>query len=187
MPKPRALTTAEAKRSLAHRFGPRADRLRQFATKFGIRPYRVFLIWTRWWGDERGEGRETEIKRVEILPNPKVESLDAVAYSPSSAGTIPLGSIRLTGVSVDAFTFDLLEGRHADVIERDDAKTIKGDVSFFYEIVEDGRGDDPPTRARFRLATTPFRRAEKVDWLLVLERASEDRTRAGTSQIGEDD
>jgi len=185
MPKPKALNPTEARATLAHRFGPRADRLRQFATKFGIRPHRVFLVWMKASGDERGEGREVEIMRIEILPTPKVTSLDSVALNPTTAGIVPLGSIRVEQVS-STFTADQLTGKIPEVTDGSDAKSIGEKFSFFYEVQEDGRGDDPSPRWRYRLASTPMRRAEKVDWMLVLERISEDRTRDGKSQLGDD-
>lgn len=182
---PRPLTPLEARDSLANRLGPRVDRIRQIATRLGVRPMRVWLVWTQFSGDERGEGRETEVKRMEILPTPKVENLDSVAMSAFSAGVIEVGSIRVSRIS-SMFTDDLLRGRVAG-LTYGDAKHLNQRVSFFYEVQEDGRalGGPAPLR-KYRISTEPYRRAGKVDWTIVLERISEDRTRSGQSQIGED-
>ncbi len=166
MPKPRALTPGEAKKSIANRLGPRVDRYRQFATKYGIRPYRVFLVHTKFAGEERGVGDETEISRVELLPSPKLISLDSVALSGQSAGMLPMGSVRLELVSV-TYTLDTLKGR---MIPNKNEDHIPDNVTFCYEIMEDGRGDAHPEVMRFRLAADPTRRAGQVDWAINLER-----------------
>lgn len=194
MPIPKPLTPSQASHSLANRFGRTADRIRQFATKFGVRPYRVFLVWDRSTGEERGEGIEVEYRRIEILPTPKVESLDAVALSPHYAGVLPVGSIRVTRIS-SAFTGDILSGKAIPsgqaapgvpfaISER--GEHIQEPTAFYYELIEDGRGDPMPSRSKYRLAATPSRRAGKVDWLVVLERMSEDDNRAGQSNLGDD-
>lgn len=179
MPIPAPLTPTQAKKTLVAKFGPKIDRIRQLATKLGVRPYRVFLVWEQSSGLERGSGTMTEAQRLEILPTPRVDSLDAVMLDPRFAGSLPVGSIRVSRIS-SSFTEDLLRGKR-------DHKSIADDVSFFYEVVEDGRGDDSPVRMKYRLATTPMRRAGKVDWLIVLERISEDSSRSGQSQLGNDD
>ena len=53
------------------------------------------------------------------------------------------------------------------------------DVNFFWEIVEDGRGDPQPLRARYRVNGVPFRAGGQVQWMVVLERASQDLDRSG--------
>jgi hypothetical protein len=184
MPKIGPLSPDQARGTLAHRLTRTADNLRQLATKFGIRPYRVFLVWTQWSGEERGEGDEKEVQRVEILPTPRITSLDSVTFSLFSAGVLPVGSVRVDRISGRAFSNDLLsgiilpDGTHADHIPEP--------FSFFYEVVEDGRGDNPALRSKFRLLSFPFRRAEQVDWTIMLERISEDRNRYGQSQAGVD-
>lgn len=207
MPRVRALTPAEAKKTFANRFGPTADRLRQFATKFGVRPYRCFLTWTKWVGGtaddaERGEGVEVIVARAEILPTPRVVSLDNLALSPFHAGVLPVGSVRVDRISLATFTEDSLLGKavpsnaflqdgqtpvDASALpfgEKPGEKHIPEPFEFFWEIVEDGRGDDPAKRARFRPLNRPFRRAGKVDYSIMLERTSEDRTRDDKSAIG---
>lgn len=176
----RPLSENEALSSLVNRFGPTADRLRQLATKFGVRPFRVFLTWTKWSGGERGAGTETVAKRIEILPTPRVRSLDSVALSTYGAGVIPVGSIQVDRISVDAFTFDLLTG-HTVPTPHEDA--IPEPYEFFYEVVEDGRGDPNPVRQRYRLMSSPARRAGSVDWIVRLERESLDRTRSDKSAV----
>ena len=218
-----------------HRLGPRADRLRQIAVNFGVRPYNVTLIWGKWNGKQRGEGHFTVVKQIPLLPNPKVEDLSAIALDPRSAGILSVGSIRLSGIS-PTYTSDMLKGLWLPTQPSD---RLAEDIEFFYEVVEDGRGytaagagagssgagidggpvtdecaptcacgtcdpnaldplcaavaadpsvlPDPgavPMRGRFRPASEPMRRAEKVDWTIILERVDENRDRDGREQIG---
>lgn len=99
MSRPRPLNPFEAKRSLANRLAPTADRVRQIATRLGIRPYRCFLVWTRFSGEDRGEGDENLIARVELLPTPKVSELTSQQLLLYGAGTLPTGSLRVEKVS----------------------------------------------------------------------------------------
>lgn len=176
MPRPKDLKPFEARRTLAHRLSPRVDRIRQIATKLGIRPYECYLVWQKWNGSERGEGTPTEARRIQILPNPKVEDIAAVSLGLFGIGMIPVGSIRVTRISASRFTQDMLTGKW---VPTQHENTIPEPYSFFYEIVEDGRGDDPPVRAKYRLLSTPFRRAGQVDWTILLEKISEDLGRDG--------
>lgn len=174
----------QAKRTLGHRLSGLADRLRQFNTKFGLRGKRVFLVWTKTTGAERGEGSESIVSRVELLPTPRVADLSAVALNPYSAGRVPVGSVRLTEVSTSRYTNDQLSGRQVPGVG-----ALEEPFDFFYEIVEDGRGDTLPVRQRYRLAAEPDRREGRLDWSILLERASEDMQRTGASNLGvtEDD
>jgi hypothetical protein len=257
---PHALTPTQAKSTLANRFGPIADRLRQLATNFGIRPYRVFLTWTKWTGVERGQGTEVMLRRAEILPTPLVVSLDNQVNSPMHAGVLPVGTLRVSRISVASFSRDILLGKalpgdnvtvHTDgltpapdclpfpgsrtaskpldanmggglpPIGQNDGMTEPGypapanqlvlgnqanapqvfdgdalpfgmnprekhipePVDFYYEVVEDGRHDLPPKRMRFRPYGEPMLNAGNVEWTLMLERESEDRTRFDESAI----
>lgn len=180
MPKVKPLTPDEAKKSFANRFSSKADRLRQLATKFGVRPYRVFLTLTRWTGEERGEGEEKIVARRELLPTPRVQSLDAISFNAFRGGTLPVGSLRVDRISA-SFTSDELAGLFGPLAGQE---RIPQPYEFFYEVVEDGRGDAHPPRAKFRLLSEPFRRPGKIDWTLMLERISQDRTRDDLSAIG---
>lgn len=217
MPKPRPLTPDEARATLAHRLAGRVDRFRQLNTRFGIRPYRVFLVWKKWSGVERGAGKEQEMFRAEILPTPKVQTIDAISLRLYAAGVLPDGSVRVSEISA-TYTRDQLRGlvypdpayhpapqgaefaascvgcggscsgpcaapREPIPVHADH---IKQPWEFFWEVVEDGRGDELPHRAKFRLASEPGRSAERVQWNAVLERVSEDDDRNGRSRIGPD-
>lgn len=206
MPPVRPLPPGRPKRTLVARLGRVADRVRQVATNLGARPLRVFLVWTQAGGYERGEGEEEEIARAEILPTPVVSDLSALALSPFAAGKYPVGTVRVSEVSMHRFTRDVLTGRRVPraVAEKGREAVRTGEldaffspasgepipkerVSFFYEVVDDGRFDDRrPSRQRFRLFGEPHPNAENVEWILFLERTSEDRSRDEQSQEGVD-
>lgn len=178
MPRVRPLRQGEAQRTLAHRLAPRVDRLRQLNTRFGLRPYRVFLVWTKFGGAERGEGDENLIKREELLPTPKVTDLNAVSKTLYTVGVLPVGTIRVEEISA-TYTADFLEGK---IIEP--GKPIPQPYSFFYEVVEDDRGGTAQTeRAKYRIAMKPFRMPGKVQWTITLERMSDDLDRDGTPRL----
>lgn len=180
MPRPRPLTPREARHSLANKLGIKiGDRLRQLNTKFGLRPQRVWLVWREWSGGERGQGDVIEKKRIEILPTPKADSLDSVTYSVFHAGTVPAGSIKLSEVSL-RLTYDELTGH---MLPNGELHTdnIPQPWEFYYELVEDGRGDPEPVHQRYRILSYPFRKAGAVMWSVMLERISEDDDRQGKS------
>jgi hypothetical protein len=131
---------------------------------------------------ERGEGNEVLYARLEILPTPRVASLDAVSFSLFHAGTVPVGSVKVDRISGKEFTADILLGKAfpnnaTPMGESPVEKHIPQPFEFFYEVVEDGRGDNPAKRERFRPLNIPMRRAGQLDWSILLERVSLDRTR----------
>jgi hypothetical protein len=177
VPRPRPLTPEEARRTLAHRLGTRvAPRLWQLNTRFGIRPYRVWLVWSRWSGEERGEGSETICWRHELLPTPKLD-VSSIRYDGTPVGRVPMGTINVSEIVV-TYTADELSGL---MIPRPHEDVIPEPNDFYYEVVEDGRGDPCPLRAKYRLANQPMRDAENVMWRVQLERMSEDNLRDGSS------
>ena len=180
MSKVAPLTAQQAISSVLNRIAPRIDRARQVAVRVGLHSRRVFLVWEKWTGFERGEGRELEVLRLEILPTPKIIGLDAVALNPFSAGILPVGSIRVEKISA-TYTEDQLRGLTYPVLHADH---INNPYDFFYEVVEDGRGDPQPIRQKYRLAAQPWRREGLIQWQIVLERISEDAKRDGTTRYG---
>lgn len=171
---PKLLTPEQAKNSLAARMVKTVDRARQVEVRLGFRPYNVFLVWTKWSGVERGEGVELVVRRCPILPTPIVEDLSAVSRSPFSAGTLPIGSIRVRSISA-TYSQDYLEGKTFP----DTGEPVPEPYDFFFEVVEDGRHGREPDRARFRLAATPMLDAGESEWLVLLERQSHDMKRDG--------
>lgn len=201
--------------ALAQRLQPTVDRLRARMTRFGLRPYQVFMVWTRWSGAERGEGAEHELARIEIVPRPKVDDLTRVSLSPFSAGILPVGSLSVSEVS-GMLTADNLRGyavpgqAYVDSCRVQPASplggTPVGEVGL--SALQQARGDGTSelhvpepydffyevvedragsTRAKFRLFSEPFRDAGKFQWKFVLERIAEDRGRDGRARMAPDD
>jgi hypothetical protein len=114
-----------------------------------------------------------------------------------SVGVVPEGSIRLDRVSCAAYTEDELRGLKIPTFVGLDSQPPSlrehggpgGEVQFspttdfFYEIVEDGRGDDPAARRRFRLLGQPYRAAGRVEWVVALQRADRDNQRNGRPPV----
>lgn len=167
MAKPRLLSPGEARTSLAARLQRVVDRARQVDVKLGNRPYNVYLVWTKWTGEERGEGDQEVVCRCAIVPSPVVKDLTNVALSPFGAGILPVGSLRVTEVST-CYSMEQLAGR---VIPGKEDQ-VPHPYDFFYEVVEDGRHEAEPKRGRFRLLSTPHLDAANQQWVLVLERVS---------------
>jgi hypothetical protein len=201
-----ALSPEEARRTLINRMGPRVDRLRQIAVRLGAFSKRVFLTWTVWSGEEQGSGQETIFAQVEILPTPRVVDLTSILRNPRTAGYYEEGSVRVDQISIATYTEDMLRGLvipdlpqagcpgccapptprglplRTDGIERGAIPR----VDFFYQVVEDGRGDQPAERRRFRPQSLPYRDETNFQFAIILERADEELDRQDRSQVGAD-
>jgi len=212
MPRVRPLPSFEhARRTLAHKLTPKADRIRQFKTKFGLRSKRVFLVWTQWSGEIRGEGDERERARVELLPTPRVSDLTAISRQPRPTGIWPEGTLRVDEISAAAYNRDNLKGLTIPDVPYVvfngacssgpiglNSKPVDGNefnpqdedhVDFFYEIVEDGRGVPAkgipkPYRARYRLYGYPDRAEASLYFAITLEPADDELSReAGETKV----
>lgn len=202
--RPAPLLPGAAVRTLAHRLSARVDRLRQLHTRFGLRSSRVFLVHTKSDGEERGEGTERVIRRVELLPTPLVMDSTVINQRPWSGGTLPEGSIRITEISLNRYTTDMLQGTRfapaayagpnhgpehsAEVVGGSgDAPEFDAQTDFFYEIVSDDREDRPTQRNRFRLLGDPWLDEGGFGYGILLESASEPMNRDGDSDLSDED
>lgn len=172
--------------------------MRQLNTKFGLRAERVFLVWQEWTGDVVGEGQPEVRARVELLPTPRVSSMNAISRRPYAVGVFPEGTLMVDQISAGAYTKDVLRGLRippdstiaprADVGQALNPVGVElandSKVDFWWEIVEDGRGDEVPSRSRYRVFGTPERKEGSLYWAVVLQRADESLNRMGLSQIG---
>lgn len=204
MPRPKPLGSSQAARAtLAHRLTGRADRLRQLYTRFGVRSRRVFLVWTQSVGETVGSGSEVVMARREILPTPKVTDATAITRRPLSIGIVPDGSLRIDQISCGAYTEDNLRGRaippdldtavqpppdtSKDVGGTPTNKLVVDPMTYFYEIVEDGRGDDPAARTRYKLLGSPWRSESQLYWGIFIEPMSGAFDRYGNPMGADDD
>lgn len=173
MPRVRPLSPDQPRRSLATRLAPVSDRIRQIATNLGVRPYRVFLVWTRFDGEERGDGNETILARKEILPTPKVPSLESLQEAAYSGGVLVTGTLRVERVSLKFTRYDLM-GR--DIPGVGIVDQIPSNIDFFWEIEMDDRQrieGDRTYPTRYRIMSEPTYRAGGTSWTVTLERQDE--------------
>lgn len=164
-------TSAQLAKTLAQRFVPLADQLRDLLTKFGLRPYKVKIVRVHWSGGERGEGTLTVVSEASILPTPRMQDLNSLTEIVHAVGLEEVGMVRVDEIS-GRFTEDDLMGRDADGV-------IPSDDEVFYEIEFprlDGRSS---TKRRFYPRSPPQYFAGKLQWSINLEKAHEDRLRNG--------
>src|SRR6266704_2908723 len=93
------LTGDGISRTLVRKLVPTVDKLRDLNTKFGVRPYVVHVIRTRWTGGERGIGQEVVVQDVALLPTPKVTDLTGLTLQIQQIGAIEAGSVRVSEMS----------------------------------------------------------------------------------------
>lgn len=152
--------------------GP-ADKLRNLYTTFGLRPYIVRLVRTRWSGGARNRGEESVIGTPELLlPTPLI--LDLLTLTPivSPIGSDERGGILLTEVS-GCYTEEHLRG-----LDDVTGAPIPADQSFYYE-VQFLRADGAPGEfRRFNANSAPTFVADDFLWQVKLERSRPDRIRA---------
>lgn len=153
-----------------------ADEIRQLATDFGVRPYRVFLVRLRWTGTERGAGQAEEVLRREILPTPFVEDLSQTRRRASEAGMLEDGGTRISRISL-TFTEDELLGR--DPAGAEPAENEE----FFYEVVEDGGETKPPRRRRYITNGVPLCDRMNVQWIVSVTRQQYEMGRDGQPEF----
>lgn len=149
-----------------------ADNLRDLYTSFGLRPYRLKLIKTKWSGGKRGIGvEEVSFERL-IDPTPLVLDLSALQEIVQPVGLDEVGAIRVEQIS-GRFTEDMLRG-HDDL-----GTPPSADEQVFYEIEFPTPGDGDSFRRRFFLRTAPMYFADRFQWVITLEKSHEDRARSG--------
>ena len=167
------VTDLQLSKTLAQKFIPLVDRLRDLKTKFGLAPYVVRIIRVRWSGDHRGVGTPSVEKEMDLLPTPKVMDLGTMTEIVQPIGLDETGTILVTEIS-GRFTDDQL--RFIDGQEREKNEEV------FYEIEYPQPGGKPTIRRRFYVRGTPFYHAGRLQWQVRLERAHQDRDDQGDLQ-----
>lgn len=171
-PKYQPLTPTEYQHSLARTLVGTADDLRDLYTRFGLRPYRVRIIRTRWTGGSRGVGEEYLTWSLEIAPTPLVSDLTSLQEVLQPVGLDEVGSLQLSEVS-GRFSDENLRGLDVDGTPPAD------DEQVFYEIEFPRADGKPGEKRRFFLRSAPHYRADSFEWVVTLERAQENRDRRG--------
>lgn len=171
-PKFTTLSPAQFAQSLARRLIPVADSLRDLRVRFGLRPYRVRVMRTRWTGGQRGIGEEVVSAEMEILPTPLVQDLSALAEVVEPVGLLEVGSVSISEVS-GRYTEEQLRGLDID------GTPPAADEQVWYEIEFPRSDGQKGERRRFFLGSTPNYAAARFEWTFRLDRSHEGRSRAG--------
>lgn len=171
--------------TLAGRLVPLADRLRGLKARFGIRPYRVFLVHAVWTGGRRGVGHLQLTSRIELLPVPRVRDVAAVRRTLYATGLGEEGDIVVDEISTK-YAEDDLCGRTLDLQNPESKRTSRADVEFWWEVHEARAVGVPTVIRRFSPPTTaPHRAADNMQWRVTLTRQAEDRGRNGGTDRNE--
>lgn len=149
------------------------DAIRQIATDLGARPYRVFLVWTLWSGEERGEGVESIVREEEILPVPKVAELSGIQLQLLDIGLDEQGAVQISQIS-PRYTENQLLGR------KQDGSGVAKNETFSWEVrLDKGDMSDLKRRRRFMIKGVPSFKADSLMWSVNLIRAGSDREHDG--------
>lgn len=148
------------------------DEIRQLNADFGMRPYRVHFVRTRWSGETRGEGVETVFFVEELTPPPKVDPVSAIARQLLDIGSDEQGSLQVTEIS-PRYTEHQLIGydRMGD--------QIPDNETFYWEVTLLRGDSDTLSRRRFLVSGIPSYDAEGLQWSVRLARAGSDRDNSG--------
>lgn len=152
-----------------------ADRMRNIYTLFGMRPYVVRWVFTRWSLGRRGQGIEQVLAEIPLLPTPKITELVAVDNITTEVGTDEFGTLSLEEISM-RYTEDQLMGRSPF------GDSVPKDMNFYYEIEFPGQNGLPGVRRRFEPQSAPALLPGKFQWQLKISRAGENRMRDGTPE-----
>jgi hypothetical protein len=161
---------------LAVRLVPIVDRIRQLNTRFGIRPYRVFLVHLQWSGNRIGDGTPWELSRKEILPTPKVIDMSSTQEILRFAGLTEEGTVRITEISAK-YTEDDLMGRTPDLIDPEMPRTGLRNCEFFWELVERRPSNPPSVPRRYVPSAVPMLGRDQFEWTVTVTKVSADRPR----------
>lgn len=162
----------QASKTLARRFIPLADSLRDMLSSFGLRSYTVTVVKVEWTGRRRGVGTPVTISEEVISPTPKLAAFDALQEVIQSAGLEEVGSIELSQIS-GRYTEEQLRGF------TEEGDPLPDNVDFFYEVEFFPHNGGPSFRRKFVPRSAPTYFPGRLQWTMRLERAVDDRLRNG--------
>jgi len=148
---------------------PCVDQARNIHACLGTRSYQVVLVRTKWSGGARGKGTESVLAEEQVLPVPLVEGMGGVQRTARQQGLAEEGDVTVREVSA-RYTEDQLLGLN------ENGSRIPKDESFYWEIRAVAPGA-PQVRRRFFPAAVPALDMGKVQWVVRLAKASDDRGR----------
>ena len=164
--------------TLASRLVPVVDKIRQLYKRFGIRPYRVFLVHVQWSGTRIGEGNAIEISRRELLPTPRVSNMGSTTEVMRAVGLTEEGTLSVDQISAK-WTEDDLLGRTPDLIDPAFPRTGNRKQEFFWEVMENRPSTPSPARRDYVPNGVPALSRDGFQWSVTLTKRAFDRNRAG--------
>lgn len=164
--------------ALSTKLVPVVDSIRQLATGFGMRPYRVFIIHHQWSGGRVGAGNPIEISRREILPTPRVGDMGGTNQVLHTYGLQEEGGISVDHISAK-YTEDDLMGRTPDTTDPVQTRSGAQDVEFFWEVVENRSANPEPVRRRYVPTVAPT--LGGFGWRVSLTKQEFNRNRQGSA------
>lgn len=166
------VTSTGLRGTLGQALIPVADAVRNIDTLLGLRNYAVRVVQSRWTGGYRYSGVEVVDSVMTILPNPKLEGLDALTRQPGAGGVLESGLVRVSEIS-GAYTEDDLLGT------RDGGREPGEDVNVYWEIEFISPTGGPTMRRRFQPSSAPSYDAGNVQWSIVLTQVQQARDAEG--------
>jgi hypothetical protein len=144
-----------------------ADGIRgKIHSSFGTRPYKVFLVATRWTEGDRGEGYETLLWEREVKPTPLVTGMDGLEAALTATGREEDGDVTLSEISLSL--------SEAEVSWLTDEEALPKGESRFYEIRRaNGK------RRRYTIASAPEYDTGTFGWKIRLSKQVADRRMNG--------
>lgn len=167
------LTPQQFQNTLAQKLISTADRIRDLFTLFGLRPYQVRIIRTRWTGAIRGAGQEYVTAELFIEPTPLISDLTGVMTIVSPVGLDEVGDIVLSEVS-GRFTDNNLRG-----IDVDGSKPEPNEQVYYEVVFPLQPGTTGGERRRFFINSAPMYQADNFQWRVKLDRSHQNRARNG--------
>lgn len=157
-----------------------ADTVRSLKARFGIRPYRVFIVHAYWTGNRRGAGEPVIASEREILPVPRVRDFNSVRRNLRATGLTEEGDIVIDEISAK-YAEDDLTGRTPDNIDPVIPRTSLKTVEYWYEVRENRpTSPNPPASRRFSPpVATPHLSRDGFQWTIILTKQGNDRSRRG--------
>lgn len=151
---------------LVAKLAPVVDRVRSLHGYFGTRPYRVWLVRSRWTGPRRGEGEEVILEEEELVPTPLVTGIESLQSILEGAGREEEGIIEVSQISLTLPEEKVGFGGQ----ERD----IPSNECRYWEVrYADGR------RRRFTPISPPERDIRTMGWRVRLRKQVPDRLPSG--------
>jgi hypothetical protein len=144
------------------------DRARQMMVRAGAVPWRTAVISWAWTGGGEGRGTPKVTGMLELTPPPDVTGEGSLKGTPSGAGFVRNGVVRLVGISSTYTEGDL------DILFR----VLAPGELVLIEVVHDTRdGSITPPRRLYKPVGTPERDVTSAQWSLTISSVQNQTTR----------